>query len=230
MFQFNFDIESEIAHFRDPSTHAFLNTFLAPPPHTIIGLIGACCGFNQEQTEELTLKIKVGCKILHLKGFLKDLALMENQKNNQSVSIPRKRKFLVGPKYRIFVCSEDQKTLEKIRDAIISPVYTPYLGISDCIGYFRKVSEIGKANKTKFTFTDSVVMIDSDTEFYTKIKDPNEITVYTEKIRSPISFEFDGQKRKPKEFKNFLMSVNCNLHFKKKIDGYKIDGGNVCLI
>ena len=63
-------------------------------------------------------------------------------------------------------------------------------------------------------------MIDSDTEFYTKIKDPNEITVYTENIRSPISFVFDGQRRKPGEFKNFLMSVNCNLHFTKQIDGY----------
>ena len=229
MFQFNFDIESEIAHFRDPSTHSFLNTFLAPPPHTIVGLIGACCGFNQEQTEELTSKIKVGCKTLHLKGFLKDLTMTDNQKP-QRVSIPRRRKFLVGPKFRIFVGSEEESTLKMIKKAINKPAYTPYLGISDCIAYFRNISKITQTEKTKFKSTDSVVMIDSNTNFYTKIKDPNQVTVYTETITSPISFEFDGERRKPKEFKRFLMSVNCNVFFYNKIDGYKIDGENVCLI
>ena len=228
MFQFNFDIESEVAHFRDPTTHQFMNTFLAPPPHTIIGLIGACCGFDQEKTEELTSKIKVGCKTLHLKGFLKDLALMENQR--RMTNMPRRRKFLVGPKFRIFVGSEDKSILETIRKAIFMPVYTPYLGISDCIAYFRKVSEIDKTEKEKIKSTDSVVMVDSNTEYWTKIKDPNQITVFTETITSPTSFEITDNGRKPKEFKRFLMSVNCNLIFRKKIDGYNIDGENVCLV
>jgi hypothetical protein len=39
MKAFYFDVESEIAHFRDHLSHAFLNRFLAPHPHTIIGFV-----------------------------------------------------------------------------------------------------------------------------------------------------------------------------------------------
>lgn len=96
MFSFHLDVESEIAHFKDPTSHAFLNTFLAPTPHTIIGFLGACSGFSEIETEELTKKLKVGCIVLRLKGFLKDLVIMDNQKGKQIVKFPRTRKFLVG--------------------------------------------------------------------------------------------------------------------------------------
>jgi CRISPR-associated protein Cas5 subtype I-B len=100
-----FDIESEIAHFRDPMSHAFLNTFLAPPPHTIMGFLGSCCGFSESETEQkITPDIKVGCKVISLNGYLKDLAIMENQKDkNKRKQFPRKRKLLVKPIYRIYV-------------------------------------------------------------------------------------------------------------------------------
>ena len=60
MLSFYFDIESEIAHFRDPTSHSFLNTFLAPPPHTVLGLLGGCCGYSEKETEDIARKVKVG--------------------------------------------------------------------------------------------------------------------------------------------------------------------------
>jgi len=35
---------------------------------------------------------------------------------------------------------------------------------------------------------------------------------------------------KPLSQKKFLMSVNCRLFFRKAIEGYEIDGENVCLM
>ena len=95
MHVFYFDVESEIAHFRDPTTHAFLNSFLAPPPHTIAGLLGGMSGFSEESTEDMVQKIKVGCLVLRIGGFLKDLVMMENQKDEKKViKFPRARKFV----------------------------------------------------------------------------------------------------------------------------------------
>jgi CRISPR-associated Cas5-like protein len=100
MKAFYFDVESEIAHFRDHLSHAFLNTFLAPPPHTIIGFLGCCCGFTEKETENnLSSNVMIGCRILSVKGYLKDLVIMENQKGGSYVPFPRTRKLLCFPLY-----------------------------------------------------------------------------------------------------------------------------------
>ena len=230
MFSFHFDVESEIAHFRDPTTHAFLNTFLAPPRHTIIGFLGCCSGYSERETEEIGEKLKVGCIVLELKGFLKDLAIMVNQKNKEDTKFPRTRKFLVGPKYRLYAASEDRILLLQLYESVSNPKHIPYLGISDCLAYIRNVSEISQANSIELRDTESVVSIDDRTQYHTKIKEPNKVSVYTETIKCPTGFEITEKGRKPKNQKKFLMSVNCRVFFKNPLNGYEIDGENVCLI
>src|SRR5215207_3975760 len=133
---FYFDVESEIAHFRDPTSHSFLNTFLAPPPHTIIGFLGNCYGSTETETEEIGHKVKVGCIVLDLKGFLKDLVIFVNQKKIKDkpfTTFPRTRKFLVGPKYRFYVASEDGTLISDLHKFVSAPRRIPFLGISDCL-------------------------------------------------------------------------------------------------
>jgi CRISPR-associated protein Cas5 subtype I-B len=233
MFSFHLDVESEIAHFKDPTSHAFLNTFLAPTPHTIIGFLGACSGFSEKETEELTKKVKVGCIVLRLKGFLKDLVIMDNQKGKQIVKFPRTRKFLVGPKYRFFIASENRDLLVRLSQHISSPKHIPYLGISDCLAYIRKISKIKTARHVQLNDTESMVgveVVEEDLDFYTKLKKAGDFTVYTETVKSSTAFQITEKGRKPTSHKKFLMSVNCRLFFKKPIEGYEIDGENVCLL
>ncbi len=235
MLSFHLDVESEIAHFRDPTSHAFLNTFLAPPSHTIIGFLGACSGLSELETEEIRKKVKVGCIVLSLKGYLKDLAIMENQKDGKSIGFPRARKFLVGPKYRLFIATEshDRELLTQLHQGVSSPKHIPYLGISDCLAYIRNISKITTAKYTEFKDTDSMVAIQEgapDLEFYTKIKKAGELTVYTETVKSSTAFDITERGRKPVSQGKFLMSVNCRLFFRKPIEGYEIDGENVCLV
>jgi CRISPR-associated protein Cas5 subtype I-B len=233
MFSFHLDIESEIAHFKDPTSHAFLNTFLAPSPHTIIGFLGACSGLSEIESEGLTKDVKVGCIVLRLKGFLKDLVIMDNQKGKQLVKFPRTRKFLVGPKYRFFIASENRELLVKLSQDISSPKHIPYLGISDCLAYIRNISKIKTAKPIQLKDTESIVGIEigqPDLEFYTKIEKSGDFTVYTETVTTSTAFDITERGRKPLAHKKFLMSVNCRLFFKKAIEGYEIDGENVCLM
>jgi CRISPR-associated protein Cas5 subtype I-B len=170
MKAFYFDVESELAHFRDHLSHAFLNTFLAPPPHTIIGFLGCCCGFTEKQTEEiLSSNVIVGCRIVSVKGYVKDLVIMENQKVIPAIPFPRTRKLLVSPVYRIFIAANnknkdkkdsDEKNDELISDlrhAVFYPKHTPFLGISDCLAYVRYISEVIDIEPTRFKETESVV-------------------------------------------------------------------------
>jgi CRISPR-associated protein Cas5 subtype I-B len=233
MFSFHLDVESEIAHFKDPISHAFLNTFLAPSPHTIIGFLGACSGLSEIETEGLAKNMKVGCIVLRLKGFLKDLVIMDNQKGKQTVKFPRTRKFLVGPKYRFFIASESQELLVKLRQDIFSPKHIPYLGISDCLAYVRDISGIKEAKPIQLKDTESMVGLEEglqDLEFYTKIRKPGEFTVHTETVNASTAFKITEKGRKPIAQKKFLMSVNCRLFLRKPIVGYEIDGENVCLM
>jgi CRISPR-associated protein Cas5 subtype I-B len=232
MLSFYLDVESEIAHFKDPTSHAFLNTFLAPTPHTIIGFLGACSGLSEKETEELTDSVKVGCIVLSLKGFLKDLVIMDNQKP-EPAKVPRMRKFLVGPKYRLFIASEELELLVRLNQGISSPKHIPYLGISDCLAYIRDISNIKTVKRIYMKDTESVVAIDEgqpDLEFYTKIKKSGDLTVYTEIATAPTAFDITERGRRPIARKKFLMAVNCKLFFKKAIEGYEIDGENICLM
>ena len=244
MKAFYFDVESEIAHFRDPLSHSFLNTFLAPPSHTIIGFLGSCCGFSEIETEtKINNDIFVGCKMLSLKGYLKDLAIMRNYKNNENTGMPRMRKFLVNPKYRIYVASKDEDKIKKIRYQVNNPIFTPYLGISDCIAYIRFISEILEAKSTKFKEIECNIFIqDQDhinnnnndnsiqIEYSTRVKKDNTLIVYPQIVRSPKSYEITEKGRKPKIYEKVLMSLNCIIKLKKDFNGFVIDDEKVSLI
>lgn len=238
MQSFTFEIESELAHFRDPNSHAFLNTFIAPPAHTIIGLLGSCCGFSELETENiLSSDVKIGCKILSLKGYLKDLVNMQNQKGKKSIRFPRARKFLVGPKYKVYVTTTTAALISRLRESIISPKHVPYLGISDCLAYIRNISRISKAREIDLKETDSTITmtsminIDKEIDYYVIIKEEGKMTVYPQLVRAPRSYEITDSGRKPHNYQTLLMSLNCNIHFRKnKLRGYRIDGEEVCLM
>lgn len=237
MKAFYFDVGAELAHFRDHMSHAFLDTFLAPPPHAIIGFLGCCCGFTEKETEEvLSPNVMVGCKILSIRGYLKDLVIMENQKGGTYVPFPRTRKFLVNPLYRIYVAAnnrnknkneenvdnnnnKDDELLSSIKQAVSSPIYTPYLGISDCIAYVRFISDLIDIEPTRFKETDGIVpfpightseqkkkkiskskghnMLKNYLEYSTRIKGPGLLITYPHVITVPRSYEISETGRKP---------------------------------
>lgn len=238
MQSFSFEIGSELAHFRDPSSHAFLNTFIAPPPHTIIGLLGSCCGFSEHETENiLSSAVKIGCKPFSLKGYLKDLVNMQNQKDKGNIRFPRARKFLVGANYKIYIATDAESLISKLQESVTSPKHVPYLGISDCLAYIRNVSRISEARETDLRETDGLVTItstannDKEVDYYVTIKNQGKMTVYPQLVRAPRSYKITESGREPMDYQTLLMSLNCNIHFKKKkLKGYLIDKEEVCLM
>ncbi len=233
---FSFDIEAEIAHFRDPSTHTFFNTFIAPPPHTILGFIGGCLGYDEIQVEKLGENIQTGCIVKKLKGYLKDLAIVSNQKNqkdSQNIKTPRTRKFLIDPLYRIFVFCNDTSLLEEVQSSIHKPKFVPYLGISDCIAYIRSISKISPVKQLQANEIKSVVNLDKVYEekqgnrFVTTIIDPKMLTVFPSLALCPTKYIISENGRQPMDFQKILMSVNCMVKFENPINIYQLCGDNI---
>ena len=238
MRSFSFEIESELAHFRDPSSHAFLNTFIAPPAHTIIGLLGSCCGFTEVETENmLSTDVKIGCRALSIRGYLRDLVNMQNQKGKMSIRFPRARKFIVGAKYKLYVATNKSGLISRLRESVASPKRVPYLGISDCLGYIRNISRISEARETELNETDSIITVkrsvttDKELDYYVTIKEQGKMTVYPQLVRAPRLYKITSSGREPQDYQTLLMSANCNIHFRKKdYKGYLIDKEQVCLM
>ncbi len=233
---FSFNVEAEIAHFRDPSTHSFFNTFIAPPPHTILGFIGSCLGYDEIQVEKLGENIQIGCIVKKLKGYLKDLAIVNNQKNQkggQNIKTPRTRKFLIDPLYQIFVFSDDSPLLEEIQSSIRKPKFVPYLGISDCLAYIRSISKISQVKLIQSNEIKSLVNLDKiykekqDNRFVTTIIDHKMLTVYPFYALCPTKYIIYDNGRQPINFQRILMSVNCLIKFEKEINIYQLDGDNI---
>ena len=84
---------------------------------------------------------------------------MSNQKENKYIGFPRARKFIVNPRYRIYVAGNDIALINNLRTGISFPQYTPYLGISDCLAYIRYISKLTDIKETKLKETDTIVCL-----------------------------------------------------------------------
>jgi CRISPR-associated protein Cas5 subtype I-B len=233
---FSFIVEGDIAHFRDPLTHTFFNTFIAPPPHTILGFISACLGYNEIETEKLGEKIQLGCIVKRINGFLKDLAIVSNQKDGKNITTPRTRRFLVNASYQIFVFSYSMSLIEEMRYAVRSPKFVPYLGTSDCIAFIRFISEITNAEKSITKQIKSLINIDklnnyseirSEKAFTTSIIDPKMLTVFPFYAVCPMKYQLSEYGRQPINFQRILMSVNCLMKFENAMPVYQCSGETV---
>jgi hypothetical protein len=124
-------------------------------------------------------------------------------------------------------------TQSKLIDSVISPKRVPYLGISDCLAYIRSISRIFQTRHIKLKETDSTVAIEGNSnqfEYSAIMKSPNSFTVYPDIVYAPRYYQITKTDRKPVDQKKLLMSLNCKIRFRKMIDGFEINGENVCLI
>lgn len=232
---FSFIVEGEIAHFRDPFTHAFFNTFIAPPPHTILGFLGGCLGYDEIEVENLGEGLQIGCIVKRIGGYLKDLAIVSNQKGGKNINTPRTRRFLINPSYHIFVFSEKISLLDEIRNSVYAPRFVPFLGTSDCIAYIRYISKITKAEQIETKGVKSLINLDKinhketkfENRFSTTIIDPKMLTIYPFYALCPSRYQISDNGRQPINFQRILMSVNCLIKFESPISAYRCDGDQI---
>ena len=139
-----FDIKGDWGHFRKPYAPVSPVTFPFPPPPTVLGMIGAICGYGKDEYAERIgwdrVKIAVSLKA-PVKRYRTALNLV-NTKSNKFFRLvgeaPRSQipyEFLKYPAYRIFVSNASDETMNDLEHYLRSEitVYTPSLGLAQCI-------------------------------------------------------------------------------------------------
>ncbi|NJE10540.1 CRISPR-associated protein Cas5 [Thermococcus sp. MAR1] len=135
------------AHFRIPYNSLLLDSYPFPPRTTAIGLIAGAMGLPESGYRELLGKLRYGVIIEDPGARVEETAAIRKlthiqrkdyDKNRGEWPIyPIKKILFHGPHYRLFFAG-DERTIERAYEALLDPVFTPYLGDSESLMYPAK--------------------------------------------------------------------------------------------
>lgn len=148
----SFDLGGDYAHYRKPYATISPLTYGVPTPTALAGLFAALLGkerdsyyedFNQNNSK-FGVKIKNGIKKLKVALNLvdtksnKEIIDLDQAMKNSTKDLTRTQvpfEFVKEPRYRIYFQSQNEDLFSQIKQKIKSgkSVYTPYLGISECL-------------------------------------------------------------------------------------------------
>ncbi len=246
MFIFSMEGVSLTASFRSPETHTFHKTLPLPPKTTIIGMMGAALGVGLKEVHKLVDEqgLLVGVYGSN-KGLMRDLwnyrKLTGKEKKYTEDDIKSRRQYsvlireyLFENQFVFYFGSNALDSLEQLRSAFLSPVYTLTVGTSDDLFKICEISDIieeEKCNLSKFEFTvlpgDLSQLYNNDIDFSQL---PIVQTVNTPQVfLLPTRFVFEGDERRVSERKKFTF-ISTPVKLKTEIDGYIVNGKNVVLL
>jgi len=230
MYGLYFEITSDFGHFRNPFTLSFFETFLAPPRTTILGFIGAAMGLDEKETIELGNKLKVGVRILELKGFAREIVTTFNYKEKPPILTPIMREILVNPTYRVYLGSEDRELLKFVNEALIKPKYPLYMGISEFLARVVKISKLQKFEEVREKCFSCIVPANGG--YKVKIKPESGKKYFPPKICKTVhSYGVTKKGRNPKKFTSLLMFFGYDVELEEPIKAYKTEEDEIiCLL
>lgn len=149
-----FDIWADYAHFKKYYTTSSPLTFSIPPRTTLIGLISGMIGLGKEDYLGFMKKDKAKIAIRVINP-IKKIRITQNLINTKGgYWIPVKKsgheprtqirfEYLKEPKFRVYFSHTNPDIHISLKQNLENhkSIYTPYLGISECIANFRFVME-----------------------------------------------------------------------------------------
>lgn len=229
-----FDVWADYACFRRGYTTTSILSYPFPSRTTITGFLAGILGYERDSYYELFKEdnSKIGLKIINpikktrinlnyintKEGFI----LKDINKNSKRTQIPAE--YLKDVKYRFYVKLNDLELMDRLYNLIKEhkSIYTPYLGISECIANFSLAGEgiyDGLKMKEYNVDIDSVI-----------IKKDSSILIEKDKkygiIKSP---GFFNSKREVTEFIEYYYEESGKSIKVKEAEFYKIGDDNVIL-
>ncbi len=144
-----FKLRGDFAHFRRYFTTSSPLTYCISPPSTLRGLVGAILGLTpQVFPEKLTPeKSHFGIRLLApIKKIRLGLNYLDTKDGAWVVKPPKGRlhtpvrvEFLKDPAIEVFFHHKDKTLMDELSERLKNhqTVYTPYLGISECLATFE---------------------------------------------------------------------------------------------
>lgn len=221
-----FDIWGDYAHFRRGYTTTSPTTFSFPSRTSLSGFVSAILGLPNEKVDPENsyyhfFRKENSAFALKILNPIKKRRININLVNTKNQANPLYFKlgifkgrtlipfeFIKDPKYRVYVWLKEDRLYRNLKEMVEShkSVYTPYLGISECIASFEFKDEfVGEtAPKKKFAYEptkiDSVIKRDDTI----KIKiEPKKYSI----ARMPL---FMNKNREVEEYATFIYETEGN--------------------
>ena len=166
-----FDVWSDFGQYKKFYTTSSPLTFSVPPITALNGLIGALLGWPKKdnryisEANEASLKFAIEIRS-EIKKTRLGLNLIETKSAGRMFNEIKERtqvksEFLYQPKYRILLSSSVAEALERLKSMLSKhqSVYTPFIGITECIAEFKYIgeAEVKLCSKDEYIELSSVV-------------------------------------------------------------------------
>jgi len=153
-----FDVWGEYAHFRRFYTTTSPLTFPIPPRTALCGLIGAIIGLDKKNNDYLRYfgleEAYIGLRVMNP---INKVRIAENLINTKEAGpgmnqikrnggrSPTRFEFLKNPQYRIYFHHTNDEIYKRLKTCLERHecIYTPCLGLSECVANFGYVGEFG---------------------------------------------------------------------------------------
>lgn len=148
-----FDIYGNYAHFRKFYAPVSPVTYPFPPPPTVMGIMGAICGYKKNEYADIIgwNDVRIAIRLLNSARKYRTGINLINTKTADRYFRPRGAtpriqipyEFLKDAKFRIYVANASAETMDSllIRLKRNRPVFTPSLGLAQCIADLEFVGD-----------------------------------------------------------------------------------------
>jgi len=123
------------AHFRVPYNSLLLDSYPFPPRTTAIGMLAGAMGLPEEGFRKLLQRLRYGVIVEDPGAKVEETAVIF--KKPDKPIYPITKALYHRPYYRLFFTG-DERTIERAHDALLDPVFTPYLGDSESLFFPAK--------------------------------------------------------------------------------------------
>jgi len=224
-------LRGEYASFRPYYLTSIIDTYLFPPKTAIVGMIGAACGWKEEDLVEYYDKIKVGIKINKLDSIFNDLVKIWKVEHKERKIFVVNKCFLYKPHFTIYLATpEDKELVKDIQNKLKDPVYPITLGDSDSLFYPEDNSFVENVNikdgPIKSRIFKCIVPKNSGGVIYRKAKIADSLyKIYPKAVKMPIRF------RKVRKVESIDVLYHCQgeIELKKEIEAYEFKGEPIYL-
>jgi len=149
-----FDIKGEYGHFKKPYSPMSPVSYPFPPPTAVLGMLGAILGYGKEEYHQKLngQQVQIGIRLLQPVQIFRAAINLLNTKDsdpyfrpvmgkNTHIQIPFE--FLKFPSFRIYVTNLSEQNSTQLKNYLINnqTVYTPVLGLADCLAEINWVGE-----------------------------------------------------------------------------------------
>ncbi|MGC8910415.1 MAG: CRISPR-associated protein Cas5, partial [Fervidicoccaceae archaeon] len=116
-----FRLSFETAQFKKHLIKLYRDTYIAPLPSAILGIVGAIVGVRRRELKEFACKkgILAGAVLLTYEGTVNETMTVVKMKNwREYIRTPKRSVLLYRPEYKVAVASSSQKLMKELEERI----------------------------------------------------------------------------------------------------------------